>query len=264
MVSPEQQWTNKAIEQARAPMLSAGHYRLRLAASDDDLQKICALRFAVFNLELNEGLSASFLTGEDRDEFDAHCDHLMVEDARSGAIVGTYRLQDRRMATQGAGFYSANEYNLEQLGETILNSAIELGRACIDIEHRNTRVLFLLWKGLAHYMTERGHRFFFGCCSLTSTDPAEGQALFKRLQDQGACDPNVQVAVRPAYHCDDLAWPESRALPRVPKLMRLYLSYGAKIVSGPAMDREFSTIDYLALFDIHSLSEQARRMFLDG
>ncbi|MEL7297036.1 MAG: GNAT family N-acyltransferase [Pseudomonadota bacterium] len=264
MVSPEQQWIKNDIEHSHQPLLSAGHYRLSLAASADDLRRICALRFAVFNLELDEGLSSSYETGEDRDEFDAHCDHLMVEDARTGAIVGTYRLQDRRMAANGAGFYSANEYELEQLGDTILDSAIELGRACIDIEHRNTRVLFLLWKGMARYMTERGHRFFFGCCSLTSTDPAEGQALFRRLREQGACDPDVHVAVRPAYHCEEKAWPEARALPRVPKLMRLYLSYGAKIVSGPALDREFSTIDYLALFDIHSLSDQARRMFLDG
>ena len=30
------------------------------------------LRFLVFNLELNEGLDASYTTGHDTDEFDAH------------------------------------------------------------------------------------------------------------------------------------------------------------------------------------------------
>lgn len=35
--------------------------------------------------------------------------------------------------------------------------------------------------------------------------------------------------------------------------MRAYLSFGAKICSEPAIDREFKTIDFLAIFDFESL-----------
>ena len=69
------------------------------------------LRFLVFNLELNEGLDAAYATGHDIDEFDAICDHLIVEHAPTGKIVGTYRLQTGAMASENAGFYSEREFD---------------------------------------------------------------------------------------------------------------------------------------------------------
>jgi putative hemolysin len=42
-------------------------YTLRLAASPQDLRAVQALRFEVFNLELQEGLAESHLTGLDAD-----------------------------------------------------------------------------------------------------------------------------------------------------------------------------------------------------
>jgi hypothetical protein len=57
-------------------------------------------------------------------------------------------LQTFESARKGIGFYSANEFMLNQLGKKVLKKSIELGRACIDKEHRNGRILFLLWKEL--------------------------------------------------------------------------------------------------------------------
>src|SRR6185436_9526967 len=45
-------------------------YALRLASGEADVRAAQALRFAVFNVELNEGLAASFSTGLDADRFD--------------------------------------------------------------------------------------------------------------------------------------------------------------------------------------------------
>src|SRR6476660_4473371 len=73
-------------------------YLVRLAASEADRMAAFRLRFLVFNLELNEGLETAYATGHDTDEFDAFCDHLIVEDLRTKNIVGTYRLQTRAMA----------------------------------------------------------------------------------------------------------------------------------------------------------------------
>ena len=165
------------------------------------------------------------------------------------------------MARGGAGFYSAAEFDIEALGDALLDRAVELGRACIDREHRNTRVLYLLWRGLAAYMLAGGYRWFFGCCSLTSTDPREGHRLHRKLGESGMLDEHHEVSVQPAYRCAGAD--DGGPAPRVPKLMRMYLAYGARIASGPALDAEFGTIDYLALFDLDTLSEQHRRMFLE-
>lgn len=237
-----------------------GAYRLRLARPDE-LEAIFALRFRVFNLELEEGLAAAYSTGLDEDGFDRQCHHLLVESAGTGEVVGTYRMQSRAMADAGAGFYSDAEFDIDALGDAVLDRAVELGRACIAREHRNTRVLYLLWRGLAAYMLAGDHRWFFGCCSLTSTDPMEGHRLYRRLRETGMLDADHVVDVQPAYRC--AGEDDGKRAPRLPKLMRMYLAYGARIAGGPALDIEFSTIDYLALFDLETLSEQHRRMFLE-
>ncbi len=77
-----------------------GSYRVRLAASEADRLAAFRLRFLVFNLELSEGLDTAHATGYDTDEFDAICDHLIVEHPGSGKVVGTYRLQTGAVAVQ--------------------------------------------------------------------------------------------------------------------------------------------------------------------
>ena len=47
-----------------------------------------------------------------------------------------------------------------------------------------------------------------------------------------------------------------------PRLLRAYLSIGAKICGPPALDREFKTIDFLTFLDLEQLSEAARIRFL--
>ena len=80
---------------------------VRMAAHATDVQAAQALRFEVFNLELDEGLTHSYDSGLDADAFDEVCDHLLVLDRRRGSgpegIVGTYRLI-RREAAGGRTF----------------------------------------------------------------------------------------------------------------------------------------------------------------
>lgn len=44
--------------------------------------------------------------------------------------------------------------------------------------------------------------------------------------------------------------------------MRLYLDHNVKIASPPAIDRSFKTIDYLAVFDLHAISDSVRKAYL--
>ena len=153
--------------------LRNGAYRVRFARNRADLEAVQRLRFQVFNLELGEGLRASYSTGRDEDGYDERCHHLLVEHEDSGRIVGTYRLMTKRMA--GAfGFYSEAEFHLEMLPPWILNEGVELGRACVASDHRTGRVIHLLWKGIAQYLAHNRLRYLFGCCSLPATVPGVG------------------------------------------------------------------------------------------
>src|SRR5262249_17668049 len=140
-------------------------------------------------------------SGRDEDAFDPLCHHLMVEDATTGRLVGTYRLMTSSMAARGRGFYSAEEFYLGLLPDEVLDQSVEVGRACIHSASRNRKVLFLLWKGLAAYMTWNRKRFLFGCCSLTSQDAAVGIQALATLAAQGAVDDHLRVVPLPGLEC---------------------------------------------------------------
>jgi putative hemolysin len=239
--------------------IAGGRYVVRLAETIEEIDAALKLRFEVFNLELGEGLDSSFRTGRDRDEFDGSCDHLIVTDQTNGNVVGTYRLRTIEMAKHAGGFYSASEFDLNYLPQEVLNQALELGRACIAQSHRNRQVLFLLWKGLAQYVKARQKRFLFGCCSLTSQDPQDGNQLHDQLIDGGHMHPTFFVPTRSGYECPSV--PRGSNAVEIPKLFRMYLSIGAKVCSPPAIDRVFKTIDFLVLFDIEAMDFVMRRMY---
>jgi putative hemolysin len=242
--------------------ITEGRYTLRFAQNQAELDAVLKLRFEIFNLELGEGLAASYRTGRDHDQFDFACHHLIVVENATGNIIGTYRVQTNEMAAAGCGFYSAGEYDLSGLPVSVLNQSVELGRACIVRSHRNTKVLFLLWKGLAVYLAHNRKRFFFGCCSLTSQDPAEGLVVKEYLHRQGYRHQDYVVSPLPDLQClSESHFDQPVSDVDLPPLFKIYLRYGVKVCGEPAIDREFKTIDFLVLLDALDLDEKSQRMF---
>jgi putative hemolysin len=241
---------------------SDARYEVRFVQNAEELDAVLKLRFNIFNLELDEGLESSFLTQRDQDEFDRTCHHLIVVDRKNGEVIGTYRMQTDEMASAAHGFYSAGEFDLTRLPDEVAKSSVEVGRACIAAAHRNGRVLFLLWRGLAIYMILTRKRYLFGCCSLTSQNPVEGKQAMNYLQASGHVHPELQVLPQPHCLCypDDFVAPENLRV-KIPRLFRIYLEYGAKVCGPPAIDRHFKTIDYLVMLDIATLDQRTFRMF---
>ncbi|MGO9776289.1 MAG: GNAT family N-acetyltransferase [Terracidiphilus sp.] len=253
-----------------------GRYRLRLAENPEDRAAACRLRFRVFNIELNEGLTSSYQTGLDMDYFDLFCEHLLVEDKMesnpSRRVVGTYRMQSGGTAARNQGYYSEQEFKFASY-EPLRAGILELGRASIDREHRTPEVLTLLWRGIAQYANDMGLRYLIGCSSLTSKDPAEGWQVYRQLE-QYRVSPEFETEPTAAYVCP--SEPEGRHTQlqpqtedlslrtpiKVPKLLKTYLAIGARICGPPAWDRDFGTIDFLTLLDLRLLSPSARNRFL--
>lgn len=242
--------------------MSGGRYEVRLARTTDEIDAALALRFRVFNLELNEGLESSYATGLDRDQFDAACEHLLAFDRITGEVVGTYRLTTLGMIGGAGEFYSSAQYALDRLPHEVLAQGVEIGRACIAPEHRNKQVLFLLWRALIGYVVRNRKRYLFGCCSLNSQEPADGIELLQQFAQQGHLHDQHFVPVQPDYACV-APDPYDLALPpvKIPRLLNSYLGMGAKVCSPPALDRQFKTIDFLVLFDVQNMHARARRMF---
>lgn len=241
---------------------STGRYAVRWARTAAELDEVLRLRFEVFNLELGEGLEESFHTGRDRDEFDATCHHLIVTERATSRIIGTYRLRTQELARNNGGFYSAGEFDMSHLPASFMSQAVEIGRACIARAYRNSKVLMLLWHGLVRYAQHNRKRYFFGCGSLPSQDPLEGQFIYRRLQQDGHEHPTLQVVPQAGYECNTQVADEIEFSTPIPPLCQSYLRFGAKICGPPALDREFKTIDFLVAFDLHTMNPRLRQMLL--
>lgn len=231
---------------------------MRTTSAAVDIRSAQRLRYAVFNVELGEGLDASDDSGLDADPFDAYCDHLIIEDQESGSVIGTYRLQTGDMAAAGIGYYSANEFDFSPY-ENIRHQVLELGRACIHADHRNRAVLDLLWSGISRYAESKGSRYLLGCSSLTSQDPAEGWALYMQLRNKYLAPAHLQtVPIFPFL----MPKPQTLAAEaKCPKLFASYLTIGAWFAGPPALDRDFKTIDFLTILDLENLSRAGRKHF---
>ena len=91
-----------------------------------------------------------------------------------------------------------------------------------------------------------------------SGQPEEAVALWARLQQLGQRSGEAVGVVARLEMLEALAADP----PKIPKLLRAYLSIGAKICGPPALDREFKTIDFLTLLDWHELPEALRQKLL--
>ncbi len=243
-------------------VLPGGSYVARFATGLEDLRRIQRLRFEVFNLELGEGLEESLATGLDQDKYDAGCHHLLVLHKESDEVVGTYRLQTREMAEAMHGWYTDSEFELSSIPEDVLDDAVETGRACVAKDHRNGRVLTLLWKGLALYLVWNHKRHMFGCCSLTSQDPQVARATYDFLAQTRVLHPTISVRPRPEYVCYPPGFvAEVDVGVKLPPLFAGYLKLGSRICGEPALDRAFKTIDFLTWLDVERLDPATRRTF---
>jgi len=246
-------------ESVRLSVGATAQYAARLACSPAEIRAAQALRFEVFNLELNEGLAQSYVTGLDADPFDAVCDHLIVEHVPTRHIVGTYRLQTGPTAAKNLGYYCSQEFDFSPY-EPLRSELVELGRACVHRQHRNLVVLGMLWKGIAEYAKQRSARYLIGCSSLTSQDPAQGASAYTELCRKHLVAPPWRTRPLPSHEC-----PMEHVLDEpadIPKLLRAYMTIGAKICGPPALDRQFQTIDFVTFLDLDAISPSARARFL--
>jgi len=234
----------------RAPYIAG------FAVSKKGIDAALRLRFEVFNIELGEGLDESIRTGLDRDKFDEQMTHLVLLERKTGDVVGTYRMQTVQQSFKNSGLYSAQEYDMDGL-EPYFGSAIELGRACLAEHARNFRAILTLWLGIGGFMNCFNQRYLFGCSSLTSQDPDEGWRALKTIRKNDCLHDEIFLNARTSHSCGptsreyatDLGDPLS-----LPKLFRTYLRLGAKVISEPAIDREFGTVDFLVLMDAHDVT----------
>lgn len=247
----------KKLEPNRNPNLI-----LKKAEGVKEIEAALKLRFEVFNLELMEGIASSYLTGMDRDEYDDFCDHLIVVDQAQDLVVGTYRLLPGRRAEKGPGYYSEKEFEMSALKEAG-GEKLELGRACVHRDYRDSWVLNLMWTGIALYIDHYNINHVFGCGSIHTTDSLAVSSIYAYLKDKYLVEERFRVTPRkeiPGFN-PRAAVDEFTVLQELSPLLSAYLRLGAQIGGEPALDEEFRVADFFILLHREKLLDRYQRRY---
>ncbi len=238
---------------------TAGPSRLftTLARDPADVAAAQRLRYRVFAEELGARLPSA-AEAVDRDEFDAHCQHLILRDRATDEVVGTYRILPDTSAARIGRFYAAGEFDLG--GIVGLPGLVEVGRACVHPDYRTGTALALLLAGLARHIKAAGHQYVMGCASVpVGDDPGPAATLCRRLVRDYASPPEWRVC---PHHAFDVRTPDHPENLPLPTLLRAYLRMGAYVCGQPAWDDAFRTADLLVLLPMARLNERYTQRLL--
>jgi putative hemolysin len=235
-------------------------YIVRTISTMKELRQAFALRYQIFHVEMI-GKPAGI--GMDIDEYDFACDHLAIICKKTDQLVGTYRLNCSLFSDD---FYSEREFEILNILATD-GVKLELGRACIEQEHRKGSVISLLWRGIAEYMMKTNSKILFGCTSVKIKTTYEASLLHRYFHHNRRIDREFSTVPTSRYKMPGLElWTKyflvplseaenAEALALIPPLCRAYLKAGATFSGEPAWDREFSCIDFLTILRVEDLNK---------
>jgi putative hemolysin len=234
-------------------------FRISWARHQDEVKEAQRLRYKVFAEEMGARLPPH-AEDLDADEFDDWCDHLLVRDAETLKVVGTYRVLPPHHARQLGRLYSDAEFDLSRL-DAMRPGLLELGRSCVHHDFRSGSVIMALWAGLGEYMQRHGYTAMLGCSSVSMADGGHHAAsLYRQLSESTALsDPEYRVFPRLPLPLEHL---EMHRPVEVPALLKGYLRLGARICGAPAWDPDFGTADFLTLLRLSELHPRYARHFL--
>ncbi|GAA2596992.1 GNAT family N-acetyltransferase [Dactylosporangium fulvum] len=234
-------------------------YTLLVATDGDQVRAAQRLRHEVFADELGATLHSSE-PGLDVDRFDEFCDHLIIREELTGAVVGTYRMLPPGRAAEAGGLYAETEFDLAGLAP-LRGDLVETGRSCVHPDHRSGAVINLMWAGIARYMHLHGHRWLGGCASVPLADGGATALGVWDLVERKHLVPQAW-RVRPR---NPWVAPESLAPPAkidVPPLLRGYLRLGSWVGGAPAHDADFDCADFYVLLSLDRVNPRYLRHFL--
>ena len=248
----------------RPPVASPERGAVHVAWARDleEVREAQRLRFAVFVAEMGARLTTP-IPGHDVDLFDDFCEHLLVGDAETRQVIGTYGVLTPAQAKRVGGTYSDTEFDLTRL-RALRPRMVELGRSCVHAEHRHGGVILALWGALADFMVRNGLDAMIGCASIP-------------MLHNGVVSGDVAASIWEQLRHTHLAPIEHHVRPRLPlpvqqlngnlpveppALIKGYLRLGARVLGAPAWDPDFNTADLPMFMRMADLPARYRRHFL--
>ena len=228
----------------------------------DEVRQAQRLRFEVFAAEMGARLTTP-VPGHDVDLFDDYCEHLLVRDAQSLQVIGTYRVLTPAQAQRVGGTYSDTEFDLTRL-RSLRPRMVELGRSCVHPDHRHGGVIMALWTALGEFMVRNNLDTMIGCASIPMMQGGVfngdvAASIWRQVREKYMAPIEFQVRPRLALPLDNL---NDRLPVEPPALIKGYLRAGAWICGEPAWDPDFNTADLPVLLPVSRLDARYAKHFM--
>jgi putative hemolysin len=232
------------------------------AQHQDEVRQAQRLRHEVFAGEMGARLDTP-VPGHDIDLFDDYCEHLLVREADTAEVIGTYRVLTPAQAVRVGSTYSDTEFDMWRL-RAMRERMVELGRSCVHPDHRHGGVILALWGALAEFMVRNKLDTMIGCASIPmlhkgSVSGHAAASIWSQLEQTHLAPIEHQVLPRLPLPVDEL---DCTLDVEAPALIRGYLRLGAKVLGPPAWDPDFNTADLPMMMRIADLPPRYRKHFL--
>ena len=234
--------------------MSQSCYRARNATTASDIEAAQRLRYQAFIAETG---AAPRPDGRDADDYDAICQHILIEDIPSGALVATFRLLPLTSGEDIAQSYSAQYYELDAL-RAYDAPMVELGRFCVAPGLHDPDVLRVAWGAVTAFVDREGVGLLFGCSSFHGTDTQAYVDAFAMLKERHLAPrrwlprikaPNVFRFAQRLRRTPD----RKRALKTMPPLLRSYLTMGGWVSDHAVVDTDMNTLHVFTGLEIRAI-----------
>lgn len=246
-------------------------YSVRLAEGEYDLHAAQRLRYAVFVEELGgDGDLVDHEQRLEKDRFDPFYDHLILVDnyaepASLEHVIGVYRLLSCTAAKGSDGFYSEGEYDLTVLKDSG-RRLLELGRSCVNADHRGGKAMFYLWNGLAEYVQRHEIEILFGVASFHGTNVDQLAEPLSQLHHRHLAPSDLRVRAKQSHYqsmnlLDEGDINRTRAMRETPALIKAYLRLGGFVGNGAFVDMAFNTTDVCLVMDTARMNLRQKNLY---
>lgn len=226
-----------------------------LARSQAELLESQQLRYEIFAQEMGAQIDGGDELA-DQDQFDRHCEHLIVRN-EDGKIVASTRLLTCEGAAAAGEFYSEHEFDMDAI-KVLAGAKLEVGRTCVHADYRNGTTIAVLWSGLADYVKQNRIDYLFGCASIGLDDLEGAYCMLQDIERRYLSAPDLRVQAKNTLPSRNIQYQKTR----MPPLLKAYVSLGARACGAAFWDTDFNCADVFMLLNLKEMHPRYARRFL--
>jgi putative hemolysin len=243
-----------------------GRYKARRAKTQDDVTACQQLRYLSF-IEARgvEGAPNAL----DTDEFDSICEHMMIEDQKSGQLVCCFRMMPMENGAEIGRSYSAKYYDLKSLCD-FPGKLVEMGRFCIHPAYNDPAILRVAWTAMTRFVDEERIDLLFGCSSFEGIEAETYADAFALLKEKHIAPSRWMPRIKAPNvfrfaNIFRLRRPNMKlALSKMPPLLRTYLVMGGWVSDHAVIDNDLKTLHVFTGVEISRVPKTRAKLLRRG